>query len=133
MSLGNFILPELVPELLYKLRGDKAIQLLDKEAVEGLVKLREDVGKPFIVNTWYYGGNRDWSGLRTPDSPYYSMTSQHSFGRAFDIISTKFSANYLQQYVLDNHDKYGITGLELRSTWTHVDWRYSDKLVTFNA
>ena len=114
MNLGKFILQELVPAHVYDERRGQSIELLDREAVEGLIRLRSDVGKPFIINTWVYGGDRGWSGLRTTKSPHYRPYSQHTFGRAFDIVSPAFSPDWLQKFVQDNHDRYGITGLELQ-------------------
>ena len=68
-----------------------------------------------------------WSGLRTADSPYFSVTSQHSFGRAVDIIFKDISAEEVRQSMLKNESKwlsiYPYITLEDDVNWTHIDVR----------
>ena len=80
-----FKIQELVPPHIYEKRGDKSWELLDSRALMAIDSLRDLYG-PIIINTWASGGNRKWSGLRTPEYEGYSETSQHTFGRAFDCI-----------------------------------------------
>lgn len=47
---------------------------------------------PITVNNYYWGHEREWSGLRTADSPFYSPFSQHTFGRAADCLFGALSA-----------------------------------------
>ena len=57
---------ELVPEKLYKLRGEKALELLDRELLVALDYVREKLGK-VTVNTWKSGGVFQYRGIRTPE------------------------------------------------------------------
>ncbi len=117
----HFTITELVSPDVYEARGDKAWSLLDDRALETLDQLRDKFG-PITVNNWQWNGPRQWSGLRTPDSPYYSKYSQHSFGRAFDCIFSDKAADGPREYVLAHQDEFPhIRGLELGVTWFHFD------------
>lgn len=128
-----FKIQELVPEHVYAARGEKAWYLLDDRALKTLDKLRETFG-PLICNSWSWGGNRKWSGLRTPESQYYSPYSQHTYGRAFDLISSQKTAEELREYVLNNQEEFPyIRGIELEVSWLHFDVgnRPTDSIYTF--
>lgn len=127
----HFIIQELVPEHIYDKRGDKAWELLDQRALITLDALRERFGYT-TVNNWSMGGNREWSGLRTYNSPYFSETSQHSFGRAFDCIFQGRIAEDVRQYILANPKEFPyITSVELGTSWLHFDVRNTDAVKTF--
>ena len=133
----NLFLDEYIPRQLYeqyKGREGELIKLLDKRLIEADQKLRDLFG-PVTINNWWLGGSRNWSGLRTPESPYYSPTSQHTHGRASDKIFSRHSAKEVQEYIRNNYQELGITGLELNVTWVHSDVRESrnNKLITFTS
>jgi len=129
----NFKIHELVSPDIYKSRGEKAWQLLDDRALWTLDALRDKYGA-ITVNNYFWGGDREWSGLRTHNSPYYSPTSQHSFGRAFDCIFHSHTAETIRKHIQANPDadifKY-IRGIELDVTWLHFDVRNCDRIITF--
>ena len=81
----HFKIQELVPPEVFKIRGEKAWELLDERALITLDAIRNRYGTT-IVNDYDNGGKRKWSGLRTSESPYFSPYSQHTFGRAFDCV-----------------------------------------------
>lgn len=129
-----FKIQELVSPQAYKDRGDKAWQLLDDRMLMTIDRLREKYGS-MTINNWSYGGDREWSGLRTPDSPYYSKYSQHSFGKAFDIIFKHVTAEQVRQDILANPDKFEfeyINSLELGVSWLHIDSRNSTRIFAFH-
>lgn len=128
-----FNIKELVSPGTYSARGEKAWQLLDDRLLITLDRLREKYGR-MTVNNWSYGGNREWSGLRTPDSPWYSTYSQHSFGRAADIIFNDVTAEEVRQDILaapDDNTFVNITSFEEGTSWLHVDVRNVDRILTF--
>lgn len=128
-----FKIQELVPRHVWEDRGDKAWELFDSRALETLDTLRETFGTT-IVNTWATGGLRQWSGLRTPESPYGSSYSQHRFGRAFDCIFSKKTAEEVREHVLQNQEDFPhIRGIELAVSWFHFDTgnRRGDDIFTF--
>lgn len=130
----HFAIHELVPPEVYKSRGNKAWELLDERLLETIDKLR-DWGGSITINNYNWGGKRKWSGLRTPESPYYSPTSQHSLGKAADLVFAEKTPEEVREHILSNRSLYPyITGLELGTpTWTHIDVRNYNGLKTFTA
>jgi len=129
----HFFIQELVPKKVYQERGEAAWELLDDRALKTLDAIREQFGIT-IVNNWHKGGNRMWSGLRTPDSPWYSPYSQHTLGRAFDCVFNDISAEYVRCYILSHKDEFKyIRGVELGTSWLHFDVRNSQAIKTFTA
>ena len=129
----HFIAQEFVPESVYKDRGDKALQLIDPRLLRACDAMREVFG-PCKINSWHWGGSYDQSGLRTPESKYYSPYSQHSFGRAADCKFKDISAEEVRIYILANPGKFeDVTFLELDTpTWVHVDVRNCKRIVTWS-
>ena len=120
-----FNIQELIPRHLFAIFGlEKSWNFVNKRAFENLVKFREYVGKPMIINDCFLGGIKNWSGLRTAGSPYFKSTSQHSFGNAYDIISPDITPEELQEIVKEKYKLFEIGGLEVNVGWLHVDWRY---------
>ena len=124
----HFDIRELVPPAIYELRGEKAWQLMDDRLLYLIDLLRDEFGRA-TINNWSYGGERQWSGLRTVTSPYYSPTSQHSLGRAVDILFTK-PAKEVREAIMEAPEKFlapsvGITSITLEDSvaWVHVDLR----------
>lgn len=78
------------------------------------------------INNWMWEGGYEWSGLRTPDSPYYSPFSQHTFGRAVDFGLDGMSAQEVRNDLVLNWysegEEYSIT-LEDGVSWVHIDVR----------
>lgn len=125
---------ELVPPFVYLARGDKAWQLLDARACATLDRLRERYG-PATVNNYYWGGDRKWSGLRTPASPYYRPYSQHTFGRACDMVFRSATAEEVRRDILGNPDHPDfayINSVELGVSWLHFDVRNCDRVMVYS-
>ena len=123
---ANFYLDEYIPSALYKKYAVKhpnyLIGILDKNLVLVDQKLR-DVFGPIKINTWYSGGNREWSGIRTNDSPYYKQFSQHSWGRASDKIFLKATPDEVREYIKKHWRELGVTAIEKGVSWVHSDVR----------
>jgi hypothetical protein len=136
----HFKLHELVDPTTYKVKGETAWELLDSRLLITLDRMRDKYGR-MTINNWFWDGEREWSGLRTPDSPYYSTYSQHTYGRAADIIFADYTAEQVRQDIVQsiNHthriDKIYeyITAVELNVNWLHFDVRNCQQLKTFNS
>lgn len=130
-----FEIHELVPREMYEKYGDAAWRYVDVRLIQTIDKLKEHFNLGTMsINTYGFGGNREWSGIRTPDSKWYSYGSQHSFGNAFDIVFSMYSAEEVRDYIINKQHEYSsIKGLELEVSWVHLDVRNEDELVLFRA
>lgn len=90
-------------------------------------KIRDRHGA-ITINNWFTGGHRQWSGLRTPKSTYYSWMSQHGmYVNASDSLSAYSTAEEVRQDIKDNYEKeykpLGLTCIEGGVGWVHKDCR----------
>ena len=123
----NFAVHELVPRAMYERYGDKAILCLDPRIIRFLAIARPLWGVPLTVNNYGYGGDREWSTLRTTDSPWYNPLSQHSFGRALDAGASKMSAEEMREWIRENaHWLYNEIGTDTITIEDGVDWLHID-------
>jgi len=135
MKSKYFKVHELVPKKMYEKYKEKAWRYVDVRLIESIDKLKEHFNLgTMTINNYQWGGNREWSGIRTPDSTYYSYGSQHSFANAFDIMFSDYTADEVRNYIIDNqHEFPHIKGLELDVTWVHLDVRNEDEIILFTA
>ena len=130
MKAKHFKIHELIPPKAYSRFGNtKGWTLLDPALVRLLDAMRERYGAA-TVNNYQYGGDRQWSGLRTPDSPWYSTYSQHSFGRAADVLFNGMTSEEVRQDIIAKPEAFlaiapSIT-LEEGVSWCHIDVRASN-------
>ncbi len=130
----HFAIHELVPPHVFNERGEKAWELLDERLLISLDLLRKRFG-PMTINNYYWGKDREWSGLRTSDSPYYSKYSQHSFGRAADCLFTNKTAEEVRKEIINNPDDPDfelIGSVELGVSWLHFDVRNCQRIKTYH-
>ena len=117
----HFNVKELVPEHVYEDRGEKAWTLFDDRALRTLDAIRDKFGVT-VVNNWHTGGDRQWSGFRSPESPVGSPYSQHRLGAAFDCIFAHTDAESVRAYILAHPEEFPyIRGLEKGVSWVHFD------------
>ena len=129
----HFDIHELVPPAVLRDRGDRAWELLEDRVLMVLDRLRRRYGK-MTINNYHWGGDRMWSGLRTPNSPHYRPYSQHSFGRAADRLFDDITAEAVRQDILANPndpDFELIGSIELDVSWLHFDVRNCDRIMTY--
>lgn len=134
----HFKLHELLPPELYnELREQegKGWRLFDDRLLRTLDQLKAVFPKGSItINNYFWGGNRRWSGLRTPGSSDYSITSQHSYGRAADCLFSAYDEAEVRQYIISNPDEFlWIKGVEAGVSWLHIDCRNSDEMQVFSS
>jgi len=122
----NLYLDEYIPKELYMEYRDRPhilIGMIDKRLVTADQLLRDRFG-PVTINNWIHGGDRNWSGIRTPASPDYSGTSQHSFGRASDKLFVNATAEEVREFIRGNWQYLGIGCIEKDVSWVHSDVRW---------
>ena len=127
-----FVIQELVPAPVWHERGELAWELLDTRLLDNLDSLREQLDTPLTVNDWHTNGNRTQSGLRQYGSDYYSGYSQHTFGRAVDVIG--FDAEEIRRKIREREIILPHpASFERGVTWLHMDVRNSsDHVRMFN-
>lgn len=133
MKSKYFEIHELVPRALYRKYKEQAWKYVDVRLIESIDTLKEHFNLgTMTINNYEFGGNREWSGIRTSDSPWYSLTSQHSFANAFDIVFSHYTAEEVRNYIINNRDLFPhINGLELEIDWVHIDIRNEDYIILF--
>jgi hypothetical protein len=133
----NLFLDEYIPESLYREYEGKEtelIKLIDPRIIKADQQLRTIFG-PVTINNWWVGGIRNWSGLRTPESPYYSPTSMHSVGKASDKLFKDYDSEEVQEWIKEHWKEIGITRMEIGVSWVHTDVKDTSgsSLVTFKS
>jgi len=133
MKSKYFKIHELVPKAMYELKGEECWRYVPKDLIVAIDTIKERFPKGTItINNYNWGGDREWSGLRTPDSPYFSQTSMHSFMMAVDMVFSAYTAEEVRQDIIKNPLTYQtIKGIELNVDWLHMDIRNIEKLLTF--
>ena len=129
MKSKHFLIHELVPKKMYKRYGEAAWRYIDRDMIADIDKLKEIFSNgTMTINNYKFGGSREWSGIRTPESKYYSYGSMHSYGKAFDIVFSEYDAEEVRQYILNNQDKFiAITRMEDGVSWLHIDKANTNK------
>jgi len=135
MKSQHFKIHELVPRKMYEEYGEKAWRYVDVRLIESIDKLKEHFNLgTMTINNYFWNGDREWSGIRTPDSPEYKYGSQHSYANAFDIAFSHYTAEEVRNYIINNpHEFPHIKGMELGVSWLHIDVRNEDEIVLFSA
>ena len=138
MKSTKFKIHELVPLRLYNsVHEDVLWGMIDDKLIETIDYLKELFPEgSMTINNYMWGGERGWSGLRTKDSSYYSPTSQHSIGKAVDIVFSAYTTDEIRQYILDNPSEFPhVGGIELLVSWLHLDVRprVNGKIKVFHA
>ncbi len=127
-----FKIQELVPPSVYGDQGSKALRLIDDRALMTLDQLRLKFGL-CTVNDWCFGGQYEQSGLRTPEAPEYSPTSQHTFGRAMDCKFRDHSADEVREFIINNKSAFPfIVFMEIDISWFHFDVRNGERITLWS-
>jgi len=133
----HFVIEELVPQELYDqvtalpLHVDMIQQLLwgmfDEKILRAIDWIKEEYSPndPVTINNWKWGGNRNWSGLRTTWSGYYREGSQHSIANAFDLVFKNITAEEIRLDLMSRKD-VPFTRVEGGVSWLHIDNRPTD-------
>ena len=135
----NDLAMQVLPEHIYKKEGVAGLRHIDERVVITIDMLRKELGVPITVNSWSWGGGRNYSGYR--DVMYYGdlqkysdSTSQHKSGRALDFKASGMTAQDVRKFILKNKEKFPyISFLEVgplkngqAMTWVHIDCRMQD-------
>ena len=118
-----FVAQEFVSRHAYSILGSqKCLRYFNPLLLLTADQLRERFG-PATINNWFFGGERQFSGLRLPNEPHYSPRSDHSYGEALDIIFKNQDAKIVREYIEANPNEFPhITFIEEGEdiTWLHI-------------
>jgi len=136
----RFTLQEYVPKSVYEKHGERAVRFISTTLIDADFQLLKDLevyyGRPIscTINSWSYGGNRQYSGLRVEGEPYYRPHSLHSMGSASDKLfkfkdgdKESIPTKDVYGFIIDNQEKYYAIGMrrmeDVRdaSSWIHWD------------
>ena len=129
-----FKIHELVPRKIYNSYKEKAWKFINPSLISTLDSLKEHFPDGTItINNYVWGGNRQWSGWRLPESDNYSETSQHSLGNAADCVFSSYNVEDVRKFIIDNPKLFPyVKGIELGVSWLHIDVRNTEHLIKFN-
>jgi hypothetical protein len=147
----NFDIREFVPKAVWDKYGANCVWFVNPKLIN-LAQLHKDLlceeygaNVSVTINSWHYGGNRQWSGLRTyhwiqeqlSKGRKTATLSQHLGGQAnaidnvCSIEGVRINAQEIDNFVKENQLLYmreGLTTIEgtrYSPTWTHMDCRYT--------
>lgn len=135
----NFKLHEFLPKECFTdtAKLEDLLKLINPKIIQITQFLRETFG-PLKINDWMDGGQYNYSGLRTKNSPDYKPKSQHTFGRAVDIkrIVPKHDSVEMLNGIRTHYDKISkISHIRVENpfytkTWLHIDVAPNTKSLT---
>ncbi len=135
MYSSKFRLEELIDKGTFDTIGGKAWELLDPRLLASIDQIKERFPEgSMTINNWLWNGNRNWSGLRVSGSKYYRPWSMHSWGKAIDAVFSAYDVDAVREYILANPEEFPhIRGVELGTSWLHIDVRNREDVITFSA
>jgi len=137
MKSEYFEIHEIVPKKMYEKYGESAWRYVDRGMIHDMDHLKEVFSKgTMTINNYHWNGDREWSGIRTPESQWYSYGSQHSYANALDAVFSHYTAREVREYILDHQDEFvWITRLEEGVHWLHADGANTEYsyITTFEA
>ena len=127
----HFKIYELVDPHTYGLYGEKAWMFFDEETIMMIDGVREFFTElagrdcPMTINDWYWGGEYEWSGLRTIECKEGADRSFHRLAKGFDLKNDMYEYEHMRIVILANQDNellQYVKRIEADTpTWLHVD------------
>lgn len=124
--IKGYRIEELVDPQIHALLGDECWKLFQTDALRGLEWMWLRYGS-CTVNNWLWGGDFTESGYRTVSSDYYSPTSMHSVGRAFDQKFKYVTAEEVREDLAKIKYVPFFTRIEDKVNWIHMDTKETNK------
>ena len=119
----NFYADEFLPP------GEADISKMDTKIILVAQWIREQLGKPVIINNYATGGQYKESGLRDINSTTGAKKSAHKEGKAIDIKVKGMTAREVWDWCMDHQMELYAMGVreiehwENTPTWTHISTR----------
>jgi len=133
----NFYLDEFIPKEIYERFANHSKWFIDPRLVSLAQFVRDYFDKSVTINNWIFGGSRNYSGFRPPNTTIGAVYSQHRFGRAIDPIIKGISPDEVRATIRKDKDLFFQAGLrcveENTPSWTHLDIRNEKKIIWVNG
>lgn len=145
-KLSYFKTYELLPKEIYLILNNEAIQFFDENILRAIDIFREIYGTT-MINSWFWNGVCNYSGLRPFNCEIGVEHSLHKFGRAMDLHHNKINEiknrliNVIKNKETGTEEEYRflslITTIEKNTNgWMHIDTRnlsnINEKALIFN-
>lgn len=134
----RFTIQEYVPKSVFNKHGDLSVRFISTALIEADYQLLIDLEKHFgrkiscQINTWSFGGDRNYCGLRVQGEPYFKPHSMHSMGSASDKLFTfkdtgeRVSNQLIYDFIRNNESKYYALGIrrveDIRDATSWIHW-----------
>ena len=121
INFTNFSVAEFVSKKRFEARPDRASRGVSWQLVLACQNIREFFGKPITINNWFWGGDRQDSGLRDPDSLVGMKEGDHFRGFAADLLISGIDSLEARLAIAQNFEKFGVSIIEDgMSGWNHI-------------
>ncbi len=125
----HFDIEELVSEAVFRKYGIRAWAFFDPRLLVTIDWLRENIGKPIIINNWVWSGDLSQRGLRentcaivvekTEGDIIY--LSGHVLGMAVDFDVEGMTSEEVRKWIIEHQDELPFpVRLEKGVSWCHL-------------
>ncbi len=121
-----FIIPEFVPPEIFDKFGVNSLRFIDPRLITIAVFVREKTGLSVTINDWFWGGQFQNSGYRTPECSEGADLSAHKRSVAVDLKIKNWGKKEWKVFVKENKReliKLGATAIEdldYTENWLHI-------------
>lgn len=125
----HFYIHEFVPKVIYNKYGENSKWFIRPEIIRLAEFYRTWFNAPLYINNWFWGGDKQNRGFRTPNTSIGALYSQHKLGAAFDCNIRGITPDEVRAEILAHEEEFmkvGLTTLEdghFAPTWVHSDIR----------
>lgn len=149
MKLNDrFCLQEYVSRETYEQHGDKCVRWISDTLIRAdralITALELYFNRPVscTINSWVFGGDRQFSGLRRKGEPYFREYSLHSSGQAsdkqfkFKDTGEPIATREVYDFIREHQDEFYALGVrrmeDIRDapTWIHWDCCHTSEAFT---
>lgn len=128
---ANFYLDEFIPKEIYDKYGENSRWFIDYWTVQMAQAVRTFYNFPIVINDWWNGGQRNYSGFRPWDCEVGAKQSQHKMKCAIDCHQTIMSPEEWRQKIRKDYDVLKtictLSCMESDTpTWVHLDRRWTN-------
>ena len=111
MNIAEFFtIQEFVPKDVYDQYGKYCVMFFNPKLFYVSDQLRKKFG-PTLINSWSWGGHRQYSGLRPPEVDIGARLSIHRIGAAIDPIFIEQERPEVYNHLINNQKYWRYIGI----------------------